>query len=58
MADAPTATIVVEPDASPVSGAPTARIVSRDDIPSGNYRITEDGETRAFEDDTVEELDS
>ena len=51
MADEPTA-------ATPTSGAPSARIVHRDAVPNGNYRITEDGETRDFEDSIVEELDT
>jgi hypothetical protein len=50
MADEPTAT-------PPASGAPTARLVSADAQPAGNYRITEDGSTRDYEDGQIEQLD-
>lgn len=50
MADEPTAT-------PPTSGAPRARLVSPDSIPSGDYRITEDGNTRDYEDGLIEQLD-
>jgi len=50
MADEPTAT-------PPTSGAPTARLVSANGIPSGSYRVTEDGSTRDYEDGIIEQLD-
>lgn len=48
-----------EPIASaPKSLAPTARLIIAKPMPSSDYRITEDGETRDFEDEEIEQLDS
>jgi hypothetical protein len=42
---------------APKSLAPTARLIPSRPVPVGDYRITEDGQTRDFEDGEIEQID-